>query len=84
MREFPLEIVSPTGVVFDGMAKRVIVRTICGDIGILAGHTDFVTVLKDGDVRILSADGETTAHVSGGMLTVTKDRTRIIVDKYTA
>ena len=38
MKPFPLKIVTPDGLQFEGQAEELIVRTITGDMGILAGH----------------------------------------------
>ena len=36
MTAFPLTIVTPDGVQFDGQAEQLIVRTVSGDMGVLA------------------------------------------------
>ena len=35
---FPLKIVTPDGLIFDGQADKLIVRTTTGDVAILARH----------------------------------------------
>ena len=42
MNSFPLKIVTPDGLKYDGTAEELIVRTTTGDIGILAGHISCV------------------------------------------
>ena len=39
---FPLKIVTPDGLIFDGQAEKLIVRTSTGDRAILARHIDAV------------------------------------------
>lgn len=40
MTPFHLKIVTPDGLSFDGDACSLTVRTVSGDVGILAGHLD--------------------------------------------
>ena len=48
MRSFPLKIVTPDGLLYDGQAEELIVRTTSGDMGILAGHISCVAPLGMG------------------------------------
>ena len=45
MTSFPLKIVTPDGLIFDGNAEMVIVRTITGDMAFLARHINCVAPL---------------------------------------
>ena len=54
MTSFPLKIVTPDGLLFDGQAEELIVRTTTGDIGILAGHINCVAPLGMGRATILT------------------------------
>ncbi len=80
MNTFHLEVVAPTGRLYNGDAYMVSVRGIDGGLSILAGHIPFVTALADGDIRIYSAPGTVTrvGHASGGVLTVSKEAVRIL------
>ena len=70
MTPFPLKIVTPDGVVFDGLAESLMVRTTGGDATILARHMDYVAALGMG-LAIVVADGKRrTAACIGGMLSV--------------
>lgn len=70
MTPFPLKIVTPDGVVFDGPAESLMVRTTSGDATILARHMDYVAALGMG-LAIVVADGKhRTAACIGGMLSV--------------
>ena len=70
MKTFPLKIVTPDGVRFDGQAQELIVRTTTGDTGILAGHINYVASLGMGRATIV-ADGETRYGACiGGMVSV--------------
>ncbi len=70
MNSFPLKIVTPDGLLFDGQAEELIVRTTTGDMGILAGHIACVAPLGMGRATVVS-DGQTRyAACIGGMVSV--------------
>ena len=70
MTSFPLKIVTPEGVCYDGFAESVTVRTITGYMGILAGHMDITTALSCGEARV-TVDGKVRkADCQSGMLSV--------------
>ena len=70
MTPFPLKIVTPDGVRFDGQAEELIVRTTTGDIGILAGHTNCVTPLGMGRATVVVEGERRYAACIGGMVSV--------------
>ena len=70
MTTFPLKIVTPDGLVYDGMAEKVIVRTTAGDVGILAKHTNFVAPIGMGQATIVIDGEEKYAACMGGMVSV--------------
>ena len=70
MNTFPLKIVTPDGLQFDGAAQELIVRTTSGDLGILAGHTDCVAPLGMGAATVLTESGKRYAACIGGMVSV--------------
>ena len=85
MKTFPLSIASPDGIVFSGDVYQLSVRGIAGELAILAGHIPFVTALADGECRIYcgeDADGIKRAHVTSGMLIVSKEKTRLLTSDF--
>ena len=70
MTPFPLNIVTPDGVRFDGQAEELIVRTTAGDMGILAGHTNCVTPLGMGRATVVVEGERRYAACIGGMVSV--------------
>ncbi len=70
MTSFPLKIVTPDGLIFDGSAEQIIVRTTNGDVAILARHINYVTALGMGQAVIISGGSRRTAACIGGMLSV--------------
>lgn len=70
MTSFPLKIVTPDGLIFDGEAEELVVRSTIGDVAVLAKHTNFVTPLGMGRAIIVSGGIRRTAACIGGMLSV--------------
>ena len=70
MRDFSLKIVTPDGLVYDGMAQEVIVRSTSGDIGIMAGHINCVAPLGMGRATVMIDGQKRYAACIGGMLSV--------------
>ena len=63
MATFHLQIVTPDRMVYDGQAERVIVRTLRGDVCILARHIDYAAPLGIGEARVTDAEGATRVAV---------------------
>lgn len=70
MNTFPLKIVTPDGVKFDGFAQQLIVRTINGDMGILAGHISCVSPLGMGQATVITDGEKRFGACIGGMVSV--------------
>lgn len=70
MSQFPLKIVTPDGLIFDGPATKLIVRTTTGDVAILARHINYVAPLGMGQAVVEFGNQRRTAACIGGMLSV--------------
>ena len=70
MNGFPLKIVTPDGLVYDGTAEEVVVRTTTGDIGILACHVNCIAPLGMGMATIVIEGQKKYAACIGGMISV--------------
>lgn len=70
MTPFPLKIVTPDGLVYDGPAEELVVRTIAGDMGVLAGHENCVASLGMGRATVIVDGQRRYAACIGGMLSV--------------
>ena len=78
MTSFPLQIVTPDGMEFEGMAEEVIVRTTSGDIGILAGHLDCVAPLGMGRATVVIDGQKRYAACIGGMISVNSGKVTLV------
>ena len=70
MNSFPLKIVTPDGLSYDGQAQELIVRTTSGDLGILAGHINCVAPLGMGQATVVMDGKKRYAACIGGMVSV--------------
>lgn len=70
MNPFPLKIVTPYGLVYDGTAQEVVARTTSGDLGILAGHINCVAPLGMGVATIVLDGKKRYGACIGGMISV--------------
>ena len=70
MTPFSLKIVTPDGLIFDGQAEELVVRTTSGDLGILAGHINCVASLGMGRATVIMDGKRRYAACIGGMVTV--------------
>ena len=82
MTGFPLKIVTPDGLEYEGQAEEVIVRTTAGDLGILAGHINCVAPLGMGRAMLVM-DGKTRyAACIGGMVSVVNGQVTIVATTF--
>lgn len=78
MSSFPLKIVTPDGLIFDGEAEKLIVRTTSGDVAILARHVNYVAPLGMGRAVVVSNGERRTAACIGGMLSVVNGEVTLV------
>lgn len=78
MTPFPLKIVTPDGVRFDGQAEELIVRTTTGDMGILAGHINCVAALGMGRATVILDGKKEYGACIGGMVSVIDGQVRLV------
>ena len=78
---FPVQLVSPERVLYDGEAEMVVCRPVDGAIAFLNGHVPYLGALADDEVRIiLPGQGEEAAAVHGGFVQMTGDRLVVLSD----
>ena len=78
---FPVQLVSPEHILFDGEAEMVVCRPVEGAIAFLNGHVPYLGALADDEVRIiLPGDGEQAAAVHGGFVQMTGDHLVVLSD----
>lgn len=70
MTPFKLKIVTPDGLIYDGEAEKLMVRTTRGDVCIMARHIDYVAPLGMGQAIVELGGNRRSAACIGGMLSV--------------
>ena len=70
MMPFKLKIVTADGLFFDGEAEELVVRTVTGDVGILAKHMNYVAPLGMGHATVVTNGQRRSAACIGGMVSV--------------
>ena len=78
MRNFHLQIATPDGLVFDGAAVGLLVRTDGGDAEIMAGHEDYFATLGTGRAKLTTPEGAREAAASGGFVSVKNGEVRAV------
>ena len=78
MTPFHLKIVTPDGLIFDGKAEELIVRTTAGDVGILARHMNYVAALGMGRAVVVTGGERRTAACIGGMVSVVNGEVTLV------
>jgi F-type H+-transporting ATPase subunit epsilon len=76
-----LDIVSPEAQIFSGLVEMVSVTGELGELGILPGHTQLLSAIKPGQVRMTKQGGKKeTYYISGGILEVQPNCVTILAD----
>lgn len=78
MNTFALKIVTPDGICFEGDAQKLVVRTTSGDVGILAGHINYVAPLGMGEATVMVDGEKRRAACIGGMVSVVDGKVTLL------
>ena len=78
MATFPLKIVCPDGVKFEGQIQQLTVRTTSGEMGILARHINCVAPLGMGQATIVTDEGTRHAACIGGMVSMMDGKATLV------
>lgn len=81
MANFKCRVVSAREELYAGDISVLVAAGHDGEIGILAGHTPLITLLKPGALRLKTAEGaEEIIYVSGGVLEVQPHLVTVLAD----
>ena len=78
MATFPLKIVCPEGIKFEGQVQQLNVRTTTGELGILARHINCVAPLGMGRATVIVDGVSRHAACMGGMVSVLNGQVTIL------
>jgi F-type H+-transporting ATPase subunit epsilon len=77
---FSLTVRTPTGVAFDGPVESVTLPTPEGPITVLAHHMPLISLLTDGELRIVAGGRETILALGRGFLETGANQATILTD----
>ena len=81
-KSFNIEAITPSGVTFSTTDEFLKLRTVNGDIGIMADHMPLVTELSYGEMIVKQEKGEEVRYyIDGGFMEVNKERVLILGDE---
>ncbi|MFI3114815.1 MAG: ATP synthase F1 subunit epsilon [Clostridia bacterium] len=80
MASFNVKILTPEREAYSGSADKIILRTTEGDVGVLAGHTDYVSALGIGKFTLYNDDDFRFAALAEGFVTVSKGNVTLLTD----
>ena len=81
MATFKCRVVSAREELYAGDISVLVAAGHDGEIGILAGHTPLITLLRPGTLRLKNAEGsEEIIYVSGGVLEVQPNIVTVLAD----
>jgi len=76
-----IDIVSAEAEIFSGTVEVVVAPAVMGEVGIYPRHTQMLTPLKPGEVRVTKQGGEEESfYVSGGILEVQPHTVTVLSD----
>ncbi|MBI3384897.1 ATP synthase F1 subunit epsilon [Candidatus Gottesmanbacteria bacterium] len=81
MNSFHFEIITPGGIAFEDDVDMVTAPASEGVVGILPHHAPFFSSLKEGEIIIKKGSDEFSLSLGGGFITVTPEKTTILVTK---
>jgi F-type H+-transporting ATPase subunit epsilon len=81
MDTIEVDIVSVEGQIFSGPASMVFLPGSEGELGVAPRHAPLLTLLKAGEVRVRTPDGEEQSFfVGGGVLEIQPKRVSVLAD----
>ncbi|MGB1711173.1 MAG: ATP synthase F1 subunit epsilon [Miltoncostaeaceae bacterium] len=77
-----VQVLTPEGVVHDGVAAMVVAPSVGGEVGILPRHVPLIAALHPGSTRIkMLDDSEVVMATTEGYIAVEDDRVLIMVEQ---
>ncbi|HWY18838.1 MAG TPA: F0F1 ATP synthase subunit epsilon [Solirubrobacteraceae bacterium] len=80
--KFPVEVLTPEGVVFDEEVEMVSTRTSSGSVGILANHEPMLATLEPAELRLYRSETDVVRFAQGeGYLQFAENRALVLVQE---
>lgn len=75
-----VEIHTPSKTLLSGQADQVIAPATLGEVGILPQHTEFLSTLKEGDLKVRQGLSIQEFKITGGLCSVNSNQVIVLVD----
>lgn len=80
--KFPVEVLTPEGVVFDEEVEMVSTRTSSGSVGIMANHEPMLATLEETELRLYRSETDVVRFQQGeGYLQFAENRALVLVQE---
>ena len=80
--KFPVEVLTPEGLVFDDEVEMVSTRTTTGSIGVLANHAPLMAILDPTELRLYRSENDIVRFAQGeGYLQVVDNSALVLVEE---
>ncbi len=76
-----LEIVTPEARVYSDTIDSVVIPTVEGEIGVLAGHIPLLTQVTDGELRVTKGTTTTYLVIGGGFAEIDGDKVSVLAER---
>lgn len=80
MSKIAFHIATPSAQLYCADADMVLVPASEGDMGIMAGHSPMITLLRAGTVVVQDGDTKTRVFIDGGFMEITPDAITILAE----
>ncbi|MDX1348490.1 MAG: F0F1 ATP synthase subunit epsilon [Thiomicrorhabdus chilensis] len=75
-----VDIVSAEGAIFSGKVEMLYAQAADGEVGVMPHHTQFLSQLKPGTVRVVSGDEEQHFYVNSGIIEIQPSVVTVLAD----
>jgi len=82
MKSFPLEIVTPTKILNEGMIDHVRCPGLDGYFGIMANHREAIMALGIGEIKVTQNGKDHYLATSGGYVEISKEKVELLLETY--
>jgi len=76
-----LEIVTPEARVYSDTIDSVVIPTVEGEIGVLAGHIPLLTQVADGELRVTKGSATSYLAIGGGFAQIDGDKVSVLAER---
>ena len=76
-----LEIVTPEARVYSDTVDSVVIPTVEGEVGILAGHIPLLTQVDHGELRVTKGSSTEFLAIGGGFAQISGDKVSILAER---